>query len=208
MIEVLYFIDLNRVADKIYYAYYSVDGVKGGVYVNIKDFYNWLKVHDNLYYKELRGRHFFFKESSIVEDFWNRKKPERMEKAKQTLDSYFFACHTNNGLPNLYSRIDLQFMSPLFQEVQNKFLYSSDLSPHVSYAALSYYNKYYSKKYGKYWYKDLIEEGKRIGYKFSDDGTAELFADSRFRTMFYDSGSTREMQFDKTVGRENTNGVK
>lgn len=208
MIDVLCFVRIDTAGDSLYYAYYSIDNIKGGVFVNIKDFYKWLKIYDNSYYVELRGRHFFFKEKSISEDYWNREKPERRVKAKKALDSYLFACHANNGLPNLCERIDLQLMSPLFQEVQNTFLYSSRLSPHVSYVSLSRDNKYYSQKYGKYWYKDLIEEGKRIGYDFSDDGTAELYADRRFRTMFYDSGSTREMQFDRTVGRENTNGVK
>lgn len=206
MVEVLYFtcFDKNAVGDLSYFVLYSVNDVKGSVFVNIEDFYKWLKVRDNAYYRELRGRHFFFKEKSIYEDYWNRGKPERQLKAKKALDSYLYACHVNNGLPDLSKRIDLQTMSPLFQEVQNKFLYSSMALPCVTSVTLSNEQQYFAKKYGKYWYKDLINEGKRIGYMFREDGTGEIAPDRNFRTMFYDSGVPRMIEFDRTQGREYT----
>lgn len=64
------------------------------------------------------------------------------------------------------------------------------------------------KEFGINWLKDLMYDAEKHGFSFFNDGAGHIRPLYNFQTGFYDSGSTREMQFDKTVGRENTNGVK
>ena len=188
----------NYNSEDSYFASYNIGNIKSWIFVNIDDFYSWLERADSDYYKEVRSRHFFFKKYSIVEDF-NSEKSERAFKAKQVLNSYFECCRQNNGLQDFAKMIDLQSMSPVFRDVQLRFVAWSD--PFLSLVD----NDYMFKKFGRNWYSDLIADARKHNLEFFDDGAGHLFPHYNCRTLFYDSGSSREMQFDRVSGRENVN---
>ena len=214
MIEVLDLFIINRSSDSDYFSSYKIGRIQSWIYINIGDFYNWLKQNIPDYYNELRSRHFFFSKKSIVEDYRGNN-PDRKLKAKYALDRYLKRCYENNGLQNFDKMVDLQNMSPLFRDVQLLFVNSMKFQPMIS--IIKGYGGLYGtggeadvffKKYGSTWVDDLLNEGKKYNLRFFNDGAGHLYPDYNFRTLFYDSGSTREMQFDRTVGRENTNSVK
>lgn len=182
--------------DDLYFASYDIGNVRSWIFVNIDDFYSWLERSNPNYYKVVRNRHFFFKKYSIVEEF-NSKDFDRASMAKHALNSYFDCCYKNNGLQDFSKMIDLQDMSPVFREVQLRFV-RWDTGPFIS----TIQNIYMHEHYGPNWIDDLIKDGARYGLKFFDDGAGHLSPQYNFRTLFYDSGSSREMQFDKQQGRE------
>lgn len=203
MIDVYRFFRIEHAArDDSFFAGYRVNGIRSWIYVNIDDFYNWLKNNMPAYYKEVRGRHFFFSKKSIEEDF-NSKKVDRRVKAREALNQYFQCCYEHNGLQDFSKMTDLQTMSPVFREVHLLFVHNND-----NYLISTVRDEAMCKEFGINWLKDLMYDAEKHGFSFFNDGAGHIRPSYNFRTGFYDSGSTREMQFDKTVGRENTNGVK
>ena len=200
MIDVLSLLRIhNYNRDDSYFASYSINGITSWIFINIDDFYNWLKENIPDYNKELRARHFFFKKYSIIEDFKSNK-PDRVLKARNALNQYFESCYKFNGLQDFSKMIDLQSMSPLFRDVQLSFVEFSS-GPFISIID----NNYLSRNYGSNWLNDLISEGNRIGVEFFNDGAGHLSPQYNFRTLFYDSGPSRELQVDRNDDRENEN---
>ena len=179
-----------------YFASYNIGNIKSWIFVNIDDFYSWLERNNSDYYKVLRNCHFFFKKYTIVEEF-DSKDSDRSLMAKRVLNSYFDCCYENNGLQDFNKMIDLQSMSPIFRAVQLDFV-EWDSKPYVSIYGPSIYDKYGSK-----WVDDLINDAKAHGLNFFNDCAGHLYPDYNFRTLFYDSGSSHEIQFDRQQGREN-----
>lgn len=199
MIEVLNVLCFeNGAGDDSYFASYRINNIKSWIFININDFYKWLQKNIPDYSREVRGRHFFFSKKSIVEDF-NSKKEDRCLKARDALSRYFQCCYENGGLQDFSKMIDLQSMSLLFREVQLSFVFW-DRKPFLSLNGGEYFR--YAEKYGSNWVNELIDEGRRYNLRFFNDCAGHLYPDYNFRTLFYDSGSTREMQFDRQQGRE------
>ena len=200
MVEVTHLSRLEQaVGNDMYYACYKVNGITSWIYVDIDDFYNWLKNNIPEYSKEVRGRHFFFSKKSIVEDF-NSKKVDRQTKARNAMSRYFTCCYDNNGLQDFNKMIDLQTFSPVFRGVQKMFLYNNN-----NFFLSTIDNKFMCEKFGYSWLNDLRRDVSKHGLSLFDDGAGHISLPYNFRTMFYDSGSSREMQFDRSQGRENVN---
>lgn len=187
MIDVYCFFRIEYPArDDSYFAGYWINGTRSWIYVNIYDFYGWLKNNIPDYYKEVRGRHFFFSKKSIVEDF-NSKKEDRRSKARNALNQYFQCCYEHNGLQDFSKMTDLQTMSPVFRGVQMMFVHSNISSPFIS----TIDNKYMCEEFGYNWVNDLFADADRHGFSFFDDAAGHLSPSYNFRTGFYDSGSPR-----------------
>ena len=148
------------------------------------------------YSKEVRGRHFFFAKKSIVEDF-NSKKEDRRVKAREALNQYFQCCYEHNGLQDFSKMTDLQTMSPVFRDVHLLFFHNDD-----NFVFSTIDNDDMCKDFGADWLEDLFYDAEKHGLSFFDDGAGHITPPYNFRTGFYDSGSTREMQFDRQQGRE------